>query len=61
MSSSESDVENTNDKTKQSGMKLVQNYDGKPSPLKKPKKSPGFLKTGLEQTEIRSGIQDLLM
>lgn len=32
-----SDVENTNDKTKQVGLKFVQN-DDKPSPVKKPKK-----------------------
>jgi hypothetical protein len=49
-----SDDENTNDKTKQVGLKLVQN--DKPSPVKKPKKCPGFLKNGLEQKERRSGI-----
>jgi hypothetical protein len=42
-------------------MKLVQNEEDKPSPVKKPKKRPGFLKNGLEQTERRSGIQDLLI
>ena len=33
------DVENTNDKTKQVGMKLVQSDKDKPSPVKKPKKT----------------------
>jgi hypothetical protein len=49
-----SDVENTNDKTKQVGLKLVQNDDK--VLLKNRKRCPGFLKNGLEQKERRGGI-----